>query len=165
MRSGRITEVESYVGEEDLACHASRGRTPRTEVLYGEPGTTYVYLIYGMYHCLNFVTEVSGFPAAVLIRSLEPLEGQSAMVEARGTENSKQLTTGPGKLTQALGITRALNYVDATQSSALFILDDNYAVIDSDIVATTRIGVEYAGACALYPWRYYLQSSPYISKR
>ena len=163
--SGRITEVESYVGEDDLACHAARGRTPRTEVLYGPPGYTYVYLIYGVYHCLNFVTEQTGFPAAVLIRSLEPLEGVTAMQTARHTDKLRQLTTGPGKLTQALHITRDLNHHDATKRSDLYVVDDGFTIRPTMIAQSPRVGVDYAEACALYPWRYYLKDSEFISKK
>src|SRR4051812_6938356 len=96
-RAGRIVGAEAYVGEHDLACHASKGRTPRTEVLFGPPGLAYVYLIYGMYNCFNVVTEPEGVAAAVLVRGLEPLEGIPDGVRL----------DGPGKLCAALGITRA----------------------------------------------------------
>ena len=116
--SGRIVETEAYAGEDDLACHASRGRTKRTEVLYAPPGMLYIYLIYGMHWCLNIVTERKDFPAAVLIRALEPAEGMEMMVKNRGIclargkrvakvqrARTRNLTNGPGKLCQALGIT------------------------------------------------------------
>lgn len=137
----RINEVESYVGEDDLASHASRGRTPRTAVMYGEPGQAYVYLIYGMYHCLNIVTEKEGFPAAVLIRGAGGFNG-------------------PGKLTRALHITRAQNRLDIATSDALYVADDGFAVSPADIIATPRIGVDYAGEHALLPWRYLIQGEP-----
>lgn len=135
----RITEVESYVGEDDQASHASRGRTPRTEVMFGEAGHAYVYLIYGIYHCLNVVTEHTGFPAAVLIRAAEGF-------------------TGPGKLCRGLHITRAQNRLDITHSERLYIADDNFRVAEKDISATPRIGVDYAGDHAQLPWRYLIQS-------
>lgn len=133
--SGRITEVESYIGMDDAACHASRGRTQRTEIMFGEAGHAYVYLIYGMYHCFNIVTEQKEFPAAVLIRSLD-------------------MVTGPGRLTRALQITRHLNGEDLTISKRLFVVDDGFRVPRRAIIATPRVGVAYAGADALLPWRY-----------
>lgn len=148
---GRIVETESYVGEDDAACHASRGRTVRTEIMFGEAGLAYVYLIYGMYHCLNIVTEKKDFPAAVLIRALEPVIG------------IPDTTNGPGKLCRALHITRALNGEDMTTSQELYVIDDGYAVRKKDIAMSARIGVDYAGADAKLPWRYYLKNSAFVS--
>ncbi len=133
----RITEVESYVGEDDKASHASRGRTPRTTVMYGEPGRAYVYLIYGMYYCLNVVTEKKGFPAAVLIRAAGEF-------------------SGPGKLCRGLHIGKAQNRLDVTRNPLLYIADDGFRPRPRDIIATPRIGVDYAGEHALLPWRYYI---------
>lgn len=164
MLIGRITEVESYRGRDDLACHASKGRTPRCEVMFGAAGHAYVYLIYGMYNCLNIVTEDADFPAAVLIRALEPIAGLDTMHALRKTEKLKNLTTGPGKLTQALAITRELNNEDTVQSDKIFLTDDNFPVSNNNIVTTTRVGVEYAGKDALLPWRYYLKGSEFISR-
>ena len=135
--SGRITEVESYVGIDDAACHASHGRTKRTEVMFGAAGHAYIYLIYGMYHCLNIVTEAKDFPAAVLIRALDTV-------------------TGPGRLTRALQITRQLNGEDLTASDRLYVIDDGWRVPAKAIITTPRIGVAYAGKDALLPWRYVL---------
>lgn len=160
---GRIVEVESYVGTDDAACHASHGRTPRTELMFGRPGHAYVYLIYGMYHCLNIVTEKSGFPAAVLIRSLEPIARVPAMQKARHTNNLLNLTTGPGKLTQAFYIRSNLNGEDLTTSQGLYVAHDGYVTLPNDIQASTRIGVDYAGKSAKLPWRYFLGHSPYVS--
>jgi DNA-3-methyladenine glycosylase len=141
---GRLTEVESYVGVDDLACHASKGRTPRTEVMFGPPGHAYVYLIYGLHHCFNIVTDQTGFPAAVLIRGLEPVAGFTG------------LANGPGKLTKALNITRELNRENLATSPLLYLADDGFTVNPQDIQTSPRIGVDYAGPCALYPWRYFL---------
>lgn len=138
----RITELESYVGENDAACHASKGLTPRTAVMFGEAGRAYVYLIYGMYHCLNIVTEAKGFPAAVLIRGAQPIC------------NVTLATHGPGRLTRALHITRALNGEDLTSSAKLWAADDGFKVSAKNILTSPRIGVDYAGADALLPWRY-----------
>lgn len=179
--SGRITEVEAYVGEDDVACHAARGRTPRTDIMYGEAGYAYVYLIYGMYHCLNIVTEQKNFPAAVLIRAMEPLAGTERMILNRKLTNKNRrafsslpptlyplqpnLTNGPGKLTQSLQITRQHNGEDLTKSTRLYVADDGYIVKSPDIATSPRIGVAYAGPCARYPWRYYLKDSAFISRR
>lgn len=162
--AGRIVEVESYVGEDDAACHASRGRTPRTAVMFGEAGHAYIYLIYGMYYCLNVVTERIGFPAAVLVRALEPLAGIAAMQRRRNIREVRQLGSGPGKLTQALRIDRTLNGEDVARSDRLFVADDGYRVRARDVVTATRIGVAYAGQDALLPWRYYIKGNPYVSK-
>lgn len=161
---GRITEVESYVGPDDLACHAARGRTKRTEVMFGLAGHAYVYFIYGMYNMLNIVTEDEGFPAAVLIRALEPVEGIAAMQRARRGAGLRQIATGPGKLTQALHITRSLNGADLTRGARLWVASDGYRV-PRDLLATgPRVGVDYAGEHAHLPWRYYLRDSHYVSK-
>jgi len=161
--AGRITEVESYVGEDDAACHAARGRTPRSEVLFRRPGLAYVYLVYGIHELLNFVTEEEDFPAAVLIRALEPVAGIQAMQKARGVTRLHSLTTGPGKLTQAMRITRALNREDVTCSRRLYVVDDGCTVRTDQIATSPRIGVDYAGEDALLPWRYFLCDSPFIS--
>lgn len=139
---GRITEVESYVGENDKASHASKGKTKRTEVMYKEAGHAYVYMIYGMYHCLNVVTEVENFPAAVLIRACESVE------------NIFSKTNGPGKICREFFIDRTFNAIDLTTSNELFIADDGIKIPSKDIIATPRIGVAYAGNDALLPWRY-----------
>lgn len=161
---GRITEVESYVGEKDLACHAARGRTPRTEIMYGECGRAYIYLIYGMYYCLNIVTEKKDFPAAVLIRSLEPVANLAAMQRARKQNNIHNLTTGPGKLTQALHVTAQLNGENISTSKRLWVADDGIKITAKEIATSPRIGVDYAGPCARWPWRYYLKNSEFISR-
>lgn len=141
--AGRIIEVEAYVGPEDKACHASKGRTARTDVLFGPPGMSYVYLIYGMYHCLNVVTEEEGFPAAVLIRA----------VEVNGT-----LIDGPGRLCRALNIDRSLNRVSVTIGQHLWFEDRGERIAPGLIGAHPRIGVDYAGAWAKKPWRFRLRS-------
>jgi DNA-3-methyladenine glycosylase len=161
---GRITEVESYVGENDLASHAARGRTLRTELMFGPAGYAYIYLIYGMYDCFNIVTDKTNVPAAVLLRALEPLEGIEYMMSRRHVTDERLLTTGPGKLTQALAITRQLNGEDLVTSQRLFIADDGLRVTDADIATSPRIGVDYAGASALLPWRYFLKRSLFVSR-
>ncbi len=139
--AGKIIEVEAYVGSQDKACHASKGRTQRTEVMYGPGGVAYVYLIYGMYHCLNVVTEREEFPSAVLIRAVE-IDGE--------------LIDGPGRLCRALQIDRRLNRVDLTSGESLWFEDRRVLVKGGDVVAHPRIGVDYAGEWAKKPWRFRL---------
>ncbi|HRI36980.1 MAG TPA: DNA-3-methyladenine glycosylase [Nitrospira sp.] len=138
---GKIVEVEAYVGAEDKACHASKGRTARTEVLFGPPGISYVYLIYGMYHMLNVVTERADFPAAVLIRAIE-VDGE--------------LIDGPGKLCRELGIDRSLHRVDLTEGRAIWFEDRGRRVSSNQVGTFPRIGVDYAGLWAKKPWRFRL---------
>ena len=128
----RITETEAYRGEEDLACHASKGRTARTEVMYHRGGKVYVYLIYGIYWMLNFVTSEEHYPAAVLIRSLEGIEG-------------------PGRVGKALQLNRSFYGEDLTLSDRIWVEDDGFKPV---IAANTRIGVDYAGEWALKKWRF-----------
>lgn len=142
----RITETEAYIGEDDLACHASKGRTARTRVMYGEPGHAYVYLVYGLHHMLNIVTEPKDFPAAVLIRAVD--------IESIPREE----TNGPGKLTRALRISRRLNGWDMTQGEELWV-ESFASKIRSGrerVLAMPRIGIDYAGEYAKLPWRFTL---------
>ena len=140
--AGKILEVEAYVGPEDKACHASKGRTQRTEVLFGPPGVAYVYLIYGMYHCLNVVTEREEFPSAVLVRAIE-IDGK--------------LIDGPGRLCRTLEIDRRLNRVDLTTGESLWFEDRGALVARGHVEAHPRIGVDYAGEWAKKPWRFRLR--------
>jgi len=141
--SGKIVEVEAYVGAQDKACHASKGRTQRTEVLFGPPGVAYVYLIYGMYNCLNVVTEREEFPSAILIRAIE-IDGE--------------LIDGPGRLCRALQIDRCLNRVDLTTCESLWFEDRGILVERGDVGAHPRVGVDYAGEWAKKPWRFRLRT-------
>ena len=140
--AGKIVEVEAYVGPEDKACHASKGRTQRTDVMFGPGGVAYVYLIYGMYHCLNVVTEREEFPSAVLIRAIE-IDGK--------------LIDGPGRVCRALQIDRRLNRVDLTTGESLWFEDRGVLVKKADVGTHPRIGVEYAGKWAKKPWRFRLR--------
>jgi DNA-3-methyladenine glycosylase len=162
VRAGMILETEAYVGPDDKASHASRGRTPRTSVMFGPAGFAYVYLIYGMHHCLNIVTEQEDYPAAVLIRAVEPGEGLELMREQRPILDVRRLTNGPGKLCQAFGIDRRLNGLDLCRE-ALFIEDRGTSLVD--IVATARVGVDYAGPWKDKPWRFYIAGHPGVSVR
>lgn len=142
--AGKVIEVEAYIGMEDKACHASKGRTARTEVLFGPPGMAYVYLIYGMYDMLNVVTERQEFPAAVLIRAIE-VDGQ--------------LIDGPGKLCRELEIDRSLHRLDLTCGQSLWFEDRGKRVEPRRIQALPRIGVDYAGPWAKKPWRFRLMEN------
>ena len=158
--SGIIVETEAYVGEEDPACHAAVGRTRRTEPLYGRPGLSYVYFIYGVHWCFNAVTRAQGLPSAVLVRALQPLEGIELMKARRGPRVSAvNLTNGPGKLCAALGIDGSLNGV-SLQSGPLVIREGNRADT-SKIVTTTRIGITKA---ADWPLRFYIEGNEFISR-
>ena len=137
-----ITETEAYIGEKDLACHASRGRTPRTEVMFGEPGHAYVYMIYGMYHCLNIVTERKDFPAAVLVRA----------VKIDGVE--QKYTNGPGKLCKFLKIDRKLNKWDLAKGQKLWLESQNNKAKLPKINKSKRVGIDYAKHCREYLWRF-----------
>ena len=150
-RVGRIVEAEAYLGPHDLAAHSARGLTPRTKVMFGPPGYAYVYLIYGMYHCMNVVTQEEGKASAVLLRALEPvqhLDGRSQ---------------GPGLLCRAMHIDRRLNGHDLT--SAEFYIADDGAHRKVSIVKRPRIGVDYAGHWARRLLRFYIRGNPYVSKR
>ena len=133
---GRIVETEAYVGPEDKACHASRGRTPRTEIMFGHAGYAYIYMIYGFHYMLNIVTEAADFPAAVLIRAVEPLNGVRLMQFRRGTDQLRSLASGPGKLCQAFAIDRALNGNDVC--GQVLYLEDR-ADVPPKIITTPRI--------------------------
>ena len=161
--SGLVVETEAYIGEADRACHASRGRTPRTEVMYGPPGHAYVYFIYGMHHCFNVVTEEEGFPAAVLIRALEPLEGLEWMRRHRPGRPDGQLTNGPGKLCAALAIDRTLNGVDLC-ASRVFFIERGRIVADEDIATSLRIGIRSDEVARSRPWRFYIKGNRCVSR-
>lgn len=156
---GRLVEVEAYIGEEDPACHAHRGPTPRNQVMYGHPGHAYVYFTYGHHWMLNFVTEKKGFPAAVLIRGIQPLEGVPAMRRRRHVGRDFDLTNGPGKLTAALRITG-----DDNGESLLgprFLVTPGRSTGTERIVTGGRIGVNEGHE---RPWRFFYDGNPWVSK-
>lgn len=146
----RINEVEAYDGEKDLACHASRGKTERTKVMYEPGGVWYIYLVYGMYHMLNIVTGVAGYPSAILIRGAGPVNKASRCYGV-------QEISGPGKLTKHLKIDRRLNTKKSERQSGLWIGDDGHTVHPRAIERTPRIGVDYAGVWAKKPYRFTVQ--------
>jgi len=184
--SGKIVETEAYIGPNDPASHAYRGMTPRNKIMFGDPGYAYVYFTYGMHHCLNFVTERKGFPAAVLIRALEPMDGIEIMKKRRktvknpalrsalrpetqcrrkssgsktkGGDDLKNLTNGPAKLCQALGIDRTLNGVDLC-SDIIYVEDRGNKPIQ--IVSTSRIGIKEGKD---KKWRFYIENNRFVSK-
>ena len=159
----RITETEAYIGAVDKACHAYGGRrTARTETLYARPGTAYVYLIYGMYHCLNFVTEPEGTAAAVLLRGVEAVSGTDLMAYNRFGRGYEQLTAdqrknflnGPGKVCRALALTRTHNGLDLTAGGELFLCAGEAPT--GEIHVGKRIGIDYAEEAVDFPWRFWL---------
>lgn len=158
--SGIIVETEAYIGEEDPACHAAVGKTRRTEPLYGKPGMSYVYFIYGVHWCFNAVTRAEGMPSAVLVRALEPLEGIELMRERRGPRiNDVNLTNGPGKLCAALGIDGSMNGLSLLKGSLL--VRAGSAISDDQIVTGPRIGITKA---ADWPLRFYLRGNSHVSR-
>jgi DNA-3-methyladenine glycosylase len=160
--SGIIVETEAYLTD-DPACHAYRGQTPRNSMMFGPPGHAYVYFTYGLHMMLNLVCAPEGTAEAVLIRALEPVEGLEAMrVHRGGIVETRQLTNGPGKLAQALALTRlSHNGVDVTDvASELLVLPNEYPLFD--MVTTTRIGITQG---VDLPWRYYVAGSPYVSRK
>jgi len=158
---GRIVETEAYIGPQDKACHASRGRTPRTEIMFGRAGHAYVYMIYGFHYMLNIVTEAADFPAAVLIRAVEPLEGLPLMQSRRQTERLHSLASGPGKLCRAFAIDRTLNGNDVC-GKVLYL--DDHGEPAPKVVTTPRIGVDYAGKWKHKPWRFLIKGNEFVSK-
>tara|TARA_R110001606_G_scaffold133868_1_gene269958 strand:- start:4661 stop:5173 length:513 start_codon:yes stop_codon:yes gene_type:complete len=159
--AARIVETEAYCGAEDTACHAHRGRSPRTEAMFGPAGHAYVYLVYGMHWLLNVVTEPEGSPCAVLIRAVEPTVNETAMRAIRQA-TGKQLSNGPGKLTRALTIGKALYGHDMTQADKLWI---SAATHDASIVSGPRVGIDYAQPEHRdAPWRLWLEDNAWVSK-
>jgi DNA-3-methyladenine glycosylase len=162
--AGRIVEVEAYRGPADRAAHTAGGhRSPRNETMWGPPGHAYVYLVYGMHHCVNVVTRAAGVPEAVLIRALDPIDGLDLMRVRRRLPDAPawRLCRGPGALCQALGVTRRQDGADLVRGP-LRILDA--APVDARLVRRTpRIGVAYAGADALRPWRFLVSATPTVS--
>ena len=160
LASGIIVETEAYLGEHDLACHAAAGRTARTEALYGPPGTSYVYFIYGMYWCFNAVTRTEGLPSAVLVRALEPLSGTALMHKRRpGIRNEVDLTNGPGKLCTALGIVGSMSGKSLQRKP--LVIREGKPVPDEKVEVTTRIGITKS---ADWPLRWIVRGNRFVSR-
>lgn len=158
---GRIVETEAYVGEEDKACHARAGRTPRTDPLYGPPGLAYVYFTYGMHYMLNAVAEPEGFPAAILIRAAEPLEGVEQMALARGAD-AVHIAAGPARLTQAFGIDLRHNRADLRGPDIW--IEPGAPVPEDAVGASARIGCQTAPPpWDKIPWRFYVAGNPHVT--
>lgn len=159
---GKIVETEAYIGEHDLACHAHGGKRIRNAPLFGPVGHAYVYFIYGMYYCLNFIARDPKISAGgVLIRALEPIAGIEYMQFKRHINKIKDLTNGPGKLTRALSITREFNGIEITKKGPLYVIDAPL-VSKKDIVVTTRVGISKAADELL---RFYIKGNAFISKK
>jgi DNA-3-methyladenine glycosylase len=166
--SGMIVECEAYIGQDDTACHASRGRTRRNEVMFGPPGQAYIYFTYGMHWMLNIVTEEEGFPAAVLLRAIQPLEGIETMRALRHAQGrpraDRDLAGGPARLTQALAIDKALNGADLVAGGHLW-LEQGAPLPDRSVGRGPRIGIRYAAEKdRLAPWRFWVRDNPYVSR-
>lgn len=170
--AGIITEVEAYRAPEDRACHAyGNRRTPRTEVMFRPGGCAYIYLCYGLHHLFNVVTGPEGMAHAVLIRAIEPVEGYALMCQRRkyaaweslSNRQKMALTTGPGALAQALGIHARQSGQSLTDpASPMWIEEQGLRIADEDIACGPRIGVDYAGECAAWEWRFWIKQSPFV---
>lgn len=156
---GRLVEVEAYIGSDDPACHACRGKTPRNEIMFGKPGFLYVYFTYGNHYMLNIVTEREGFPAAVLLRGFEPLYGINRMMKNRDVVKLTDIASGPGKIAQAQGITTKQKGLDVT-GDRIYLVDDKTPA--GEIWCSPRIGIGDNGADKM--WRYFIKDNPYVSR-
>jgi DNA-3-methyladenine glycosylase len=158
--SGYILETEAYRGEEDLACHARAGRTARTSIMYGPPGRAYVYFTYGMHWCLNCVTSADGFPAAVLIRGVMPVEGLDCIASLRANRPQADWCNGPGKLTQAFAIDGSLNGDDLCDTQGALWIETGHPVQDQAVIAGPRVGINrVAEPWRSIPWRFLVHRS------
>jgi DNA-3-methyladenine glycosylase len=155
---GRLVEVEAYIGEADPACHASVGKTPRNAIMYGPAGYLYVYFTYGNHFMLNIVTEKESFPAAILLRGLEPIVGVKQMMANRSVEKLTEIASGPGKLAKALGITTGQKGLDVA-GSRFYLLDDKTPA--GKVWCSPRIGLT-DGKDKL--WRFFIKDNPHVSK-
>ena len=164
--SGRIVEVEAYLGVEDRAAHSFGGRrTRRTETMYAVGGTAYVFFVYGMHHQFNVVTGPEGLPHAVLVRAVEPEEGIELMKERRSVSKDRELTSGPGKLCRALGIDLTFDGEDLAKGKRAWLEETGVRLKPDEIASGPRIGVAYAAADALRPWRFWVKGNEYVSRK
>jgi len=174
LATGRIVETEAYT-KDDPACHAFRGLTARNKTMFGPPGHCYVHLNYGLHWCINAVTAPEGVAEAVLVRAIEPTDGALGMLRRRfpaevvdeedaevRARRDTRLTSGPGRLSQALGVGKAFDGVDLTNVEGTLFLADGPAVEETDVVTATRIGITKG---ADLTWRFYVRSSPFVSRR
>lgn len=163
LTSGRIVETEAYAGEGDRASHASKGRTERTEVMFGPGGRAYVYLCYGVHQMFNIVTASEGQPHAILIRAVEPVSGKDLMLQRAGKKHwDESLTSGPGRVGKAFGFHTSQCGLSLT-SDELYIADDGFTIKEEDIISSPRVGVDYAGEHAAWHYRFYLKNNLYVS--
>ncbi|MCU0421132.1 MAG: DNA-3-methyladenine glycosylase [Cyclobacteriaceae bacterium] len=158
LTSGIIVETEAYSYRE-RGCHAYRGMTPRNEVMFGQGGVAYIYLCYGIHHLFNVVTHRAGYAEAVLIRALEPCAGEDVMMARTGSPLDR-ITSGPGKLTKAMGLTTALNGIALT-ANTVWLEDDGW---HGQTLARKRIGIDYAGHDAHLPWRFVMKANRWVSR-
>jgi DNA-3-methyladenine glycosylase len=158
---GKIVEVEAYGGADDPASHAYRGITPRNQVMFGKGGFAYVYFTYGKHYCFNVTTEKEGVPGAVLIRALQPVSGIEMMRRNRGMKRLRYLTNGPGKLTEAMSITKRQNGLDLTKGGELFIREPQQEE-DFEEVSTDRVGIRVG---VEKPWRFHMKNNSFISRK
>jgi len=164
--SGRVVEVEAYLGVEDRAAHSYGGRrTRRTETMFAVGGTVYVFFVYGMHHQFNVVTGPEGQPHAVLVRAVEPEEGTELMRERRPVPKERELTNGPGKLCRALGIDLTFDGEDLTTSRRVRLEETGVRFKPEQVATGPRIGVAYAAEDALKPWRFWVKDNEYVSRK
>lgn len=164
--SGRIIEVEAYLGAEDKAAHSyGWRRTARTETMYRVGGTAYVFFVYGMHHQFNVVTGPEGTPTAVLVRAVEPEEGIEIMRERRAVSKERELTSGPGKLCKALAIDRGFDGEDLTKSRRVWLEEAGARLRPEEIAEGPRIGIAYAEEYVLKPWRFWMKGNVFVSKQ
>ena len=163
---GHIVETEAYAHVGDQACHSHLNRrTTRTEIMYHAGGVAYVYKVYGFHYLFNMITNVKDKPDAVLIRAIEPTEGIEAMQERRNINDFvPRLTAGPGMLTQALGINKSHYGISLTSGETVWIEDRNETIADDNVIASPRVGIDYAGEDAALPWRFRVKDSKWTSK-
>ena len=162
--SGKIVETEAYLGREDRACHAwNDRRTARTEIMFAQGGYTYVYLCYGIHHLFNIVTNLEGEPHAILIRAVEPIEGIPTMLERRGKSSlQSNLTAGPGSMSKALGI-ETKHTGNLVEGPPIWVEGPAGLIADDSIIASARVGVDYAGEDALLPYRFRIRNNIWTS--
>ncbi len=168
--AGRVVEVEAYAGPDDAACHGYRGKTERNAPLFGPVGYSYVYLIYGMYWLVNVIAKPrdagNNYPAAVLFRALEPVEGLDQMAARRSGRPEREWASGPGRLTMALGIDQTQNHIDLTADSSQLFLERGESIPDDQVNTGPRIGLNSVPEpWHSIPWRFWLKDNPYVSRR